>query len=296
MEKPTSELPFISNLKSFLQELLLALPGKELGENVIEFQKFLKNVDLGYIIHLDEKGNILLDPSTLDSLNLPETVRKILVYLGDQMEPNLSEPFKDLFVETYLEFKSSSQPAADIWLKQMLRDHGGLLSGYGVIEELLKNTKLPTIFETIRPGSVHLLQEEKPEKGYAMMKEAVQYSFKVLCVSKLEPNKVKNRYKLKNVQIVWLTFNKTKEKSIMPDDLDGLKFLVSKIGLGSVVMFDCFNEIKLVNSFKVALEFLKELKDLCVKRRLALILSIDPKKLTEEQVLALERVMEVRKK
>ncbi|MEM3514850.1 MAG: DUF835 domain-containing protein [Candidatus Hadarchaeum sp.] len=295
MEKPTSEVPSISTLKSFLRELLLSLPGKELGENVIEFQKFLKNVDLSDTVHLDEKGNILLNTSTLSSLNLPETVRKILVYLGDQMEPNLSEPYKDLFVETYLEFKSSS-PAADIWLRQMLRDHGGLLSAYSVIGKLSKNTKLPPIFEMMRPGSVHLLQEEKPEKSYAMISEAVQYSFKVLWVSKLEPNKVKHRYRVKNVQIVWLTFSKTKEKSILPDDLEGLKFLVSKIDLGSVVMFDCFNEIKLVNSFKVALEFLRELKDLCVKKRLILILSIDPKKLTEEQALALERVMEVREK
>lgn len=296
MENPTLELPSVSALKKFLHELLLSLPGKELGENVIEFQKFIKNLGLGDNIYLDEKGNISVAPSAISSLNLPETVRKILVYLGGQMEPNLSEPYCELFVETYLEFRSSSPPAADIWLKQMLRDHGGLLSAYGIIEKLPKNTKLPQIFQLMGPGSIHLLKEEKPEQGYAMIKEAIQYAFNGFCVSKLEPSKVKYRYGVKNAQIIWLTFNKTREKSIPPDDLSGLKSLVSKMDPGSVLLFDCFNEIKLVNGFKAALEFFEELSDLCAKKRLALILSVNPKKLAEEQVLALERIVGGRKR
>lgn len=296
MEKSISELPSVSALKKFLHKLLLFLPGQELGENVIEFQKFTKSVGLGDIVYLDEGGNVSLKPSELPSLNFPEAVRKILTYLGDQMEPNLSDHYSELFVETYLEFRSSSQPAADIWLKQMLRDHGGLLSAYGIVEKLPKNTKLPQIFQLMRPSSLHLLKEEKPEQGYAMVKEAIQYAFKAFCVSKLEPNKVKHKYGVKNAKIIWLTFCKTGEKSIPPDNLNELNSLVSKIELGSVLLFDCFNEIKLTNGFKTAIEFFKELKDLCAKKKLPLIISINPKKLTEEQVLALERTMEGRKK
>ncbi|MBC7219525.1 MAG: DUF835 domain-containing protein [Hadesarchaea archaeon] len=291
MDKPTSDLPSVSALIKFLHELLLSLPGKELGENVIEFQKFVKNVNLGDIIYLDEKGNVSLKPSTLPSLNLPETVRKILVYLGNQMEPNLSDPYCELFIETYLEFRSSSPPAADIWLKQMLRDHGGLLFAYGIIDKLPKNAKLPPIFQLLKPGATHLLMEEKPEQGYSMVREAMKYGFKAFCISKLEPNKVRQRYGVKNANIIWLTFNKTKEKSMPPDDLNGLKFLASKIDPGSILLFDCFNEIKLVNGFKAALEFFRELKDLCANKRLVLLISANPKKLDEKQVLALERMM-----
>ncbi|MGQ9787719.1 MAG: DUF835 domain-containing protein [Candidatus Hadarchaeaceae archaeon] len=296
MDKPTSDLPSISALKKFLRELLSSLPGKELGENVVEFQKFIESVGLGNIIYLDEKGNVSLESSALPSLNLPETVRKILLYLGTQMEPNLSEPFSELFVESYLEFRSSSQPAADIWLKQMLRDQGGPISAYGIIEKLPKDTNLPPIFQFLIPGSTRLLKEEKPEQSYSMVKEAIKYGFKAFCISKLEPNKVKNRYGMKKAQIVWLTFNKTKEKFIPPDDLIGLKFLVSKIDLGSVLLLDCFNEIKLVNGFKAALEFLEELKDLCAKKKLILVLSINPIKLEENQLLTLERRVGCRKK
>ncbi|MGC8816837.1 MAG: DUF835 domain-containing protein [Candidatus Hadarchaeum sp.] len=296
MENYVSELPSISALKKFLHELLPSLPGQELGENVIEFQNFIKSIGLGNIIYLDERGNVSLKSSALSSLNMPETVRKILVYLGNQMEPNLSDPYRELFIKNYLEFRSGSQPAAEIWLNQMLHDHGGLLSAYGIIEKLPKDTKLPPIFQLLRPGSIHFLKEEKPEQGYAMIREAIKYAFKGFCVSKLEPNKVRYRYGVKNAQIIWLTFNKTKEKSISPDDLDGLKSLISKADIGSVILFDCLNEIKLVNGFKEALELFKELKKLCREGRLILIVSVDPKKLAEKQLLALEQAMEVNEK
>jgi hypothetical protein len=292
----TAEPPSILALKSFLHELLLALPGKELGENVIEFQRFLKNVGLGDAVSLGEKGNISIEPSALPSLNLPEAARKILLYLGDQMDPVLSELYVKLFLETYEEFRSSSEPAANIWLGQLLRDCGGLLSGYGIIDRLPKNVKMPQLFQLMKPGSIHLKKEEKPAESYALVKEAVNYGFKAFCVTKLEPSKIRYRYGLKNSEIIWLTFKKVKERTITPDDLAGLSSFVSGVGLGSVVLFDCFQEIKVVNGFKGALEFFRELRTICAKNKSILVISINPMKLTEEQLSALDQALGGREK
>jgi len=88
-----------------------------------------------------------------------------------------------------------------------------------------------------------LLREEKQKTGYEIAKEASRFGFTVICVSRLEPNKVKYRYGLKNITIVWLTFTKTKTKTVSPDKLGELKLLISNIGAGSVVLLDCLKEI-----------------------------------------------------
>jgi len=67
-----------------LSELLKTLPGKELGENVIEFQRFIRDVGLGNACTINKDGKMIIDPTALRSLNMPEVVRKILNYLADK--------------------------------------------------------------------------------------------------------------------------------------------------------------------------------------------------------------------
>lgn len=289
MEKAKSVSTQIYSLQEFLQEVLTTLPGKELGENIIEFQRFLKDVGLGNAATINKNGGVIVDPVAIKSINLPEIVRKILNYLGGQMSTQLSNLFVRLFIDAYEEIKSSSKPAADIWLGQIMRDYGGLLTAYGIIGEFAQDIDLPPIFSSLTPGSVYLLKEERPTTGYEMIKEAGRYGFKIVCISKLEPNKVKYRYGLKNITIVWLTFVKTKAKSVNPDKLGELKLLISNIGAGSVVLLDCLKEINIVNGFEKALDFLKEVKDLCIKNRFALLISINPMTFPTEQLSALEQ-------
>jgi len=289
LTRSETESQIKSSLHGFLSGLLKTLPGKELGQNIIVFDRFIRDVELNKAVFIDEKGEVSINPSELPSLNLPEVVRKILGYLGDQMEPNLSNLYAKLFIDAYEETRSSSQPAADIWLGQIMRDYGGLLSAYGVVDKLSREVNLPSIFKLMRPGSTHLLKEEKPTESYAMVKEATRYGFRLVCVSKLEPSKVKYRYGLKNVTVIWLTFRKTKEKTVSPDKLGELKLLISNTGAGSVILFDCLKEIKVVNGFKKAVDFLREIIDLCVKNRLVLVVSIDPRSFTAEQLSALEQ-------
>jgi|GEM_PF-2923335 len=296
MEKTDLISSQTSNLKEFLRELLETLPGKELGENIVEFQKFLEDVELENVVAISENGEVLIDPVKLQSANLPEVVRKILNYLGGQMSTSLSNLFVMLFIDTYEEIKVGSKPAADIWLNQIIRDYGGLLAAYDIVGKFAQEIELPSIFSSLRPGFTYLLKDEGQNKGYEIIKDATRYGFNVVCISKLDPNKVKYRHGLKNMAFIWLTFVKTKAKAISPDRLGELKVLISNIGSGSVVLIDCLKEIILINGFERSLDFFRDVKDTCKKNRLVLLISVDPRNYPEEQLVALEREIERVKK
>lgn len=292
MEKEDLISSQMSNLQEFLRELLMFLPGKELGENVVEFQRFLKDVGLGGAIAIDKSGEIIISSDKLQSVNLPEVTRKILNYLGGQMSARLSNLFVKLFISTYKEIKSGSKPAADIWLSQIIRDYGGLLAAYDIMGEFAEEIELPPIFSSLRLGSMYLLKDEGQAKGYEMIKEAARYGFNVCCISKLDPNKIKYRHGMKNVNFIWLTFNKAKVRTISPDKLGELKSLISNTNPGSAILIDCLKEIILVNGFEKCLEFLKNVMEICRKNRLALIISIKHQNYPAEQLAALEQEME----
>ncbi len=277
-----------SDLQEFLRELLKALPGKELGENVVEFQRFLKEVGLDSAVAINKSGEVIINTIALRSINLPEAIRKILNYLGGQMSAHLSELFVRLFIDTYEEIKSESKPAADIWLGQIIRDYGGLLAAYDIVGKFAQEIELPQIFSSLRPGFTYLLKDEDGTIGYEMVKEANRYGFSVVCISKLDPNKVKYRHGLKNIPVIWLTFVKTKAKAVSPDKIGELKMLISNVGPGSVVLVDCLKEIIVVNGLERSLDFVKDAKEICKKNRLVLLASINPESYPAEQLAALE--------
>ena len=159
------------SLQEFLRELLMTLPGKELGENVVEFQKFLRDIKLDNIVSINKNGEPTINSAEISSLNLTEVVRKILNYLGGQMEPSLSSLYARLFIDAYEEIKSSSKPAADIWLGQIMRDHGGLLSAYGITNKFSHDVELPSVVRLLEPGSSYFWKKKNQPRATRWLKK-----------------------------------------------------------------------------------------------------------------------------
>ncbi len=278
--------------RKFLVDLLKAVPGKELGENTVIFRRFLDRTGLNEVVSFKE-GQIIFEEDKLPSLNLLDSLNKILDYMKRQVWAIAAiENFAELFVHAYETVSLTSKFDADNWLDRILRRHGVFLSNYGVLDKMPKDVDLPPIFKLLKPGVARIFEEEEPILGYTTLKDATRYGFRTVCVSRFEPKKVRQTYGLSDSTIVWVTFGKTEEEAMPPDKLDALKVMISELDAVSVVLLDCFVEIKIVNGFEKAISFLKEIKDLCRKKRLALLVSIDPRKFLGEQLVALEQQLE----
>lgn len=133
------------------------------------------------------------------------------------------------------------------------------------------------------------------EKSYEIYRDQITHGIHGLCLTKLHPQKIRERYTLERTPVVWLTFEETDEKSIAPDRLEDMKNLISEFvekAERSVILIDCFDQLKIVNGFEKAMAFLRDTKKVISRNNSNLIVLIAPEMFEEKEVGAIEEGME----
>ena len=208
----------------------------------------------------------------------------------------------------------------------MLQRHGGFLVKHGILADIPEDVKIPAIFKELYPGKSYLFSEEAPNGAYSKLKKALDSNFDGLSITKFHPQKVRERYNIEKASIFWLTFNELKtpglnndlgrvakrsvayqyqyrnqrrhietENKIDPKNLNRFSKAISdfvKSPSRSVVLLDCFKEIVLVNGFEYAMNFLREIKEICKECNANLLISINPKVFEEKQIPTIEKELE----
>ena len=113
-----------------------------------------------------------------------------------------------------------------------------------------------------------------------------------MCVTRSYPERVREKYVLKDTPIVWLT-NAPKENAMRPKDLEKLSlsiehFLTSK-GEGSIILLDCIEYLITNNTFSVVLRFLQSLRDMVAINKAILMITINPSTFEQQQLNLVER-------
>ena len=71
-------------------------------------------------------------------------------------------------------------------------------------------------------SSTYLVKEEKPQQAYALFLDALRRGQRGFCVTRVYPQKVREKFGIPaNVPILWLS-NVGKEDSVRPKDLEKL--------------------------------------------------------------------------
>ena len=144
---------------------------------------------------------------------------------------------------------------------------------------------------SLEKGLSYLVKEEKLEKSYDIFHDQVTHDISGLSITKLPPEKVRERYKIAKSPILWLTFKEV-ENAISPKDIEGLKSAISDfIGKTEkpVILLDCFDQLRLVNGFEKSMSMLMEIKDTCSKNNANLLISVNPEMFEEKQMAAIEK-------
>jgi len=281
-----------------LKKLRAVIPGRELGVSALKFDEYVEAMGLSSVVYVNKLQELVFDYEKFAQENIGEVIDSVVRTLKEMVKPEeVCQQFSNVFVETYKILKLKSRNDADKWFDRMMHTHVGFLSRYGILEAMPKEAKIPQILKELIPGSVYLFKEEKPAQAYKKLKEALNYGFVSLCISKLHPQKVRERYDVGRASIFWLTFEKA-DRTINPKDSAKLNRTVSEfLGRpgGSIVLIDCFDQIKFANGFQKSLTMLKGFRDLCKEHNSIILISINPEMFEKQELAAIEKELEEEK-
>jgi len=139
-------------------------------------------------------------------------------------------------------------------------------------------------------SSTYLVEEEQPEEVYRLLQEAIAQGRRGLCVSRVYPLKLKERFGGADLSILWLS-NVGKDDTIRPKDLEKLSLSVEQfVGRErGVVLLDGIEYLVTNNNFLTVLRLLQALRDQVAINRGILLLSVSPSALESHQLTLLER-------
>ncbi len=143
---------------------------------------------------------------------------------------------------------------------------------------------------SLRTSSSYLFKEEHPEEAYRLFVEAIRAGKKGLCVTRTFPQKIREKYGISDLPVLWLS-NVGKEESVRPKDLEKLslsieQFLSREKG---VVLLDGIEYLITNNNFITVLRLVQSLRDQVAINNAILLFSVNPSTLDTHQLTLLER-------
>ena len=142
----------------------------------------------------------------------------------------------------------------------------------------------------LKDSSSYLVREATPEETYRLFLIAQKTGKKGMVITRLFPQKVRERFGLSELPIVWLS-NVGKEDTIRPKDLEKLslateQFLTRENG---VVLLDAVEYLVTNNNFLTVLRLVQSIRDQVAVNNGVLLLSVNPSTLDAHQMTLLER-------
>jgi len=139
-------------------------------------------------------------------------------------------------------------------------------------------------------SSTYLIKEAAPEEAYSLFLIALQTGKAGLCITRVFPQKVRNRFEMPDLRILWLS-NVGKENAVRPKDLEKLslsveQFLAREKG---VILMDGIEYLVTNNNFITVLRLVQSIRDQVAIHNAIFLLSVNPSALDEHQMTLLER-------
>ncbi len=141
-------------------------------------------------------------------------------------------------------------------------------------------------------GSCYMIREQTPETSFKVFSDFVKKGAPGLCVTRTNPDEVKEKHKLKNVELLWLTTGREDEHSINPTHIEKMTWTIKefiKNNRNSAVLLDGVEYLIVQNNFLTILKSLQALEDTVSINKSILIIPISPMAISEKEMSYLER-------
>ncbi|MGD2248639.1 MAG: response regulator [Candidatus Methanofastidiosia archaeon] len=140
----------------------------------------------------------------------------------------------------------------------------------------------------IEPGIVYLVTEETSETAMDAFVDLIHAGYGGVLVTREHPDEIKHSWDA-DVPIFWLTNDVAGESTIFPNVALIERRLQPYLSRKRVVLIDRLDYVISKNSFESVLNLVQKLRDLAFMKKSIVLLSVDPRTLTEREFSLLEK-------
>jgi predicted hydrocarbon binding protein len=147
---------------------------------------------------------------------------------------------------------------------------------------------------SLEVGYSYVIKEEIPDQSYDIFIDAAKHNIPSLCVTREYPEKIKDRYDLKNVPFLWLSMDQEKPYARDPNNLallySDIKTFISE-NKSCMVLLSGVEYLISQNDFPKVLKLLQHINDKIAVTDSVLLVPVSPLTLPESQLKLLEKEM-----
>lgn len=145
----------------------------------------------------------------------------------------------------------------------------------------------------LQKSHIYLVEEEKPELSYRMLVNALAQGLPGLCVTRVYPEILNQRFDLTNCTLLWLS-NAGKDETIRPRNLERLSLVLEQFfsEVKGVVFLDGIEYLITNNDFVTVLRLMQSIRDQVALNEAIMIISLNPSTLGYQELNLLEREMD----
>ena len=150
--------------------------------------------------------------------------------------------------------------------------------------------------DRIEEGEIYLFDEEKPSKIFDVFVDGVKHGREGLCITRMNPKKIRARYDLENTPIVWLVKNKIpSETCLSPNELSLCYEMIDnfvKHAENGLILIEGVEYLMAQNSFSSIHKFFQLVNDCVMPSNSSTLTTIDPATLTTQDFHLIKREMD----
>lgn len=141
-------------------------------------------------------------------------------------------------------------------------------------------------------GRSYLIEEERAENIFKLF-ENIEKDLNQFIISRLNPKRIEDEFKLKESEIKWLTDKESSKYETVSPNLERLSWLLEKkIKDDSIILLDGLEYLISNVNFDATLKFIRHMVDIVSETRSIFLVIVNPNALDEKQISVLEREMD----
>lgn len=141
-------------------------------------------------------------------------------------------------------------------------------------------------------GYIYIFEESTPARAFNIFKQMINRGYSGMYITREYPNKIIQKYDLRNVPYLWLT-NVPEEHALRPTDTEKLRFAFRKHlkenGVKKIILLDGVEYLITHNTFSSILKLLQASGDMVSMAKGTLLIPLSPATFQEQELKLLER-------
>ncbi|RJS71708.1 MAG: DUF835 domain-containing protein [Candidatus Syntrophoarchaeum sp. WYZ-LMO15] len=148
----------------------------------------------------------------------------------------------------------------------------------------------------IEEGVIYLFEEEKPSLIFRVFLDGVKHGREGLCITRMNPKRIRETYGLGNTPIIWLVKNKIpSETCLSPNELSLCYEMIDnfiKQAERGLILIEGVEYLMTQNSFSSIHKFFQLINDSVMPSTSSVLVTLDPATLTTQEYHLIKREME----